>query len=227
MYVFHRAGIVKSFEIREANRENDYAQVERIINNIKSKQSILTDLAVYQKSRKDPNGIDVKAYVAEVMGRVVGIAIFREEEDIEFLRSHYNIEDFILYTHHKREEHAHLNHFALIPIFSFLTKYFIREILRKSHLTSIYYPIYPEYASEELTQQYSLTTAMNFMVPVRRRNQIEYNIEKLGENSPSERVLKPKYNYVMPCALNHINRKLLLEPKVSNLIIMSKIKIKN
>jgi hypothetical protein len=52
------------------------------------------------------------------------------------------------------------------------------------------------------------------MVPVRRRNQIEYNFEKLGINAPSDQTLKPKYNYHMPCALNHINRKLLFEPKV-------------
>jgi hypothetical protein len=55
---------------------------------------------------------------------------------------------------------------------------------------------------------------MNFMVPVRKRNQIDYNLEKLNVNGPSDLVLKPKYNYFMPFALNHINRKLLLEPKV-------------
>lgn len=56
---------------------------------------------------------------------------------------------------------------------------------------------------------------MNYMVPVRRRNQIEYNFSKLGVNAPSEQVLKQRHNYSMPCALNHINRKLLLEPKVA------------
>ncbi len=52
------------------------------------------------------------------------------------------------------------------------------------------------------------------MVPVRKRKQIDYNTKKLGVNLPSDQVLKQKYNYQMPCALNHINRKLLLEPKV-------------
>ncbi len=53
------------------------------------------------------------------------------------------------------------------------------------------------------------------MVPVKKRKQIEYNPQKLGINLPSANVLNQKYNYVMPCALNHINRKLLLEPKVN------------
>jgi hypothetical protein len=102
-----------------------------------------------------------------------------------------------------------------MPIFSFLTKYFIREILRKSNKTSLYYPIYPEYATIDIAEKYSLITAINHMVPVRRRNLIQYNHQKLGVNAPSNQVLNQRFNYVMPCALNHINRKLLLEPKVS------------
>lgn len=55
---------------------------------------------------------------------------------------------------------------------------------------------------------------MNFMVPVKHRQQIDYNFEKLGVNAPSTQVLEARYNYPYPFALNHINRKLLLEPKV-------------
>ena len=152
LYLFHRACLVKSFDVREA-KKSDYTKVERLINNLGSKESILRDLTIYLKSRKDPNGVDIQVYVAEILGRIVGVAVIRQEEDIEFLRSTYNIEDFILYTQHRREEHGHVNHFALMPIFSFLTKYFIREILRKSNKTSLYYPIYPEYANIDIAEK--------------------------------------------------------------------------
>lgn len=62
--------------------------------------------------------------------------------------------------------------------------------------------------------KYSLITSLNFMIPIKKRCQVEYNVEKLGINLPSDQVLKYKYNYIIPCALNHINRKLLMEPKV-------------
>jgi hypothetical protein len=52
------------------------------------------------------------------------------------------------------------------------------------------------------------------MIPIKKRSQVEYNVEKLGINLPSDQVLKYKYNFIIPCALNHINRKLLMEPKV-------------
>ncbi len=64
-------------------------------------------------------------------------------------------------------------------------------------------------------EKYSLITAINFMVPVRHRIQIEYDHAKLGVNAIADRVREQKYSYVSPCALYHINRKLLLEPKVS------------
>ena len=48
------------------------------------------------------------------------------------------------------------------------------------------------------------------MVPVRARRQITYPLEQLAINAPSDRVLKKQEPY----ALNHVNRKLVLEPKV-------------
>lgn len=150
LYIFHRAGLIKSFEIREATRPSDLVAVERLVQTIKSRDSILKDLSTFQKSRKTANGLDVEAYVAEALGRVIGVAIIRQEADIEYLRSTFNIEDFILFQQHKTNEHAHVNHFAVIPIFSFLTKYFIREIMRKSRKTCLYYPIYPEYCTEDV-----------------------------------------------------------------------------
>lgn len=166
LYLFHRAGLLKSLEVREATQPGDFQAVEQLVSNINSKEAILKDLNVFLNSRKDPTGIDVQVFVAQVLGRVVGVAVIRQEEDIEYLRANYNIEDFIIYNQHRREEHAHLNHLALIPIFSFLTKYFIREILRKSSKTSLYYPIYPEYAPVDVILAYFLFKKINFCVNI-------------------------------------------------------------
>jgi hypothetical protein len=54
------------------------------------------------------------------------------------------------------------------------------------------------------------------MVPIKNRPQISYNFEALQENAPSSEVLESKYiDYPSLIALNHINKKLLLEPKVA------------
>jgi len=48
------------------------------------------------------------------------------EQNVEYIRSHYNIEDFIYFNHHRREEHAHLHHYALNPVFKLFSKMFLK-----------------------------------------------------------------------------------------------------
>uniref|UniRef100_A0A8C3SFM6 Cilia and flagella associated protein 61 n=1 Tax=Chelydra serpentina TaxID=8475 RepID=A0A8C3SFM6_CHESE len=158
------------------------------------------------------DGTPVQAFVAEVLDQIVGISVIKNEMDIEYIRSHYNIEDFIYFNHHQQEEHGHLYHFALNPIFHHYTKYFLKEILRLAYKSCLYYPIYPQSVDGKFQNPYahSLTSALHYMVPVRPRRQIVYPLEKLGINAPSKQVSKDQLSY----ALNHINRKLMLEPKV-------------
>ncbi|XP_023393509.1 cilia- and flagella-associated protein 61 isoform X2 [Pteropus vampyrus] len=186
LYVFHRAGLLKTINIRLANL-SDTPGVENLVSTLMLKTSILEDLKQYNEARRDP--------------------------DIEYIRSHYNIEDFIYFSHHQREEHGHLYHFALNPIFRHYTKFFLKEILRLGYKSCLYYPIYPEFRESkfQISYAHSLTSALHYLVPVRPRRQIVYPLEKLGINAPSKAVSKDLLSY----ALNHTNRKLTLEPKIT------------
>ncbi|XP_035754512.1 cilia- and flagella-associated protein 61, partial [Egretta garzetta] len=212
LYVFHRAGLLKSFNVRRATT-NDLLGVKILINTLSLNESILNDLKIFTLARRDPDGTPVQAFVAEVLDQIVGVSVIRDEMDIEYIRSHYNIEDFIHFNYHQQEEHGHLYHFVLNPIFRHYTKHFLKEILRLAHKSSLYYPIYPQYMEGKFQnpRAHSLTSALHYMVPVRPRRQIVYPLEELGINAPSEQVSKDQLSY----SLNHINRKLVLESKAS------------
>uniref|UniRef100_A0A8B9MPH7 Cilia and flagella associated protein 61 n=1 Tax=Accipiter nisus TaxID=211598 RepID=A0A8B9MPH7_9AVES len=212
LYVFHRAGLLKSFSVRRATT-NDLLGVKMLIKTLTLNESILNDLKIFTLARRDPDGIPVQAFIAEVLDQIVGISVIRDEVDIEYIRSHYNIEDFIHFNHHQQEEHGHLYHFVLNPIFHHYTKHFLKEILRLAHKSSLYYPIYPQYVEGKFQNPcaHSLTSALHYMVPVRPRRQIVYPLEELGINAPSEQVSKDQLSY----SLNHINRKLVLASKTS------------
>ncbi|XP_037599020.1 cilia- and flagella-associated protein 61 isoform X3 [Cebus imitator] len=186
LYVFHRAGLLKSINIRFATLL-DTPAVENLVSTLMLNKNILEDLAHYNKAHKDP--------------------------DVEYIRSHYNIEDFIYFSHHQREEHGHIHHFALNPIFRHYTKFFLKEILRLGFKSCLYYPVYPKSREGKFQNPYahSLTSALHYLVPVRPRRQIVYPLEKLGINAPSKEVSKDLMSY----ALNHTNRKLTLEPKIA------------
>ncbi|XP_021247902.1 cilia- and flagella-associated protein 61 isoform X5 [Numida meleagris] len=160
-----------------------------------------------------PDGTPVQAFVAEVLDQIVGISVVRDEMDTVYIQTHYNIEDFIHFNDYQQEEHGELYHFVLNPIFRHYTKHFLKEILRLAHKSSLYYPIYPQYVEGKFQNPFahSLTSALHYMVPVRPRRQIVYPLEELGINAPSEQVSKDQPRY----ALNHINRKLIMESKVS------------
>ncbi|KAM6144264.1 cilia- and flagella-associated protein 61 [Erethizon dorsatum] len=212
LYVFHRAGLFKSITIRLAERA-DTPGVERLVGSLVLGRSVLEDLAQYNEARRDSDGTPLQAFVAEVAEQVVGIAVIRNEMDIEYIRSHYNIEDFIYFSHHQRDEHGRLCHLALNPAFRHYMKFFLKEILRLGSKTCLYYPVYPQPRDGKLQSPYaqSLTSALHYLVPVRPRRQIVYPLEKLGINAPSKAVSKDALGY----ALNHTNRKLTLEPKIT------------
>ncbi|XP_029774006.1 cilia- and flagella-associated protein 61 isoform X1 [Suricata suricatta] len=212
LYVFHRAGLLKSIKIRFATLL-DTPGIENLVSTLMLNKSILEDLKQYSEARRDPDGTPLKAFVAEVAEQIVGIAVIRDEMDIEYIRSHYNIEDFIYFSYHQQEEHGHLYHFALNPIFQHYTKFFLKEILRLGFKSCLYYPVYPQSREDKFQSSYahSLTSALHYLVPVRPRRQIVYPLEKLGINAPSKAVSKDALGY----ALNHTNRKLTLEPKIT------------
>ncbi|NWW42981.1 CFA61 protein, partial [Pedionomus torquatus] len=212
LYVFHRAGLLKSFNVRKATT-NDIPGIKMLIKTLSLNDSILNDLKIFTLARRDPDGTPVQAFVVEVLDQIVGISVIRDEMDIEYIRSHYNIEDFIHFNHYQPEEHGHLYHFVLNPVFHHYTKHFLKEILRLAHKSSLYYPIYPQYAEGKFQNPcaHSLTSALHYMVPVRPRRQIVYPLEELGINAPSEQVSKDQLRY----SLNHINRKLVLESKTT------------
>ncbi|XP_005866045.1 PREDICTED: cilia- and flagella-associated protein 61 [Myotis brandtii] len=212
LYVFHRAGLLKTIKIRLANLL-DSPGVQNLVSSLKLSRHILDDLKQYFEAHRDPGGTPLRAFVADVAKQVVGIAVIRDEMDIEYIRSHYNIEDFIYFSHHQRQEHAHLFHFAINPIFRHYTKFFLKEIFRLGHKSCLYYPIYPASREGKFQSSYahSLTSALHYLVPVRPRRQIVYPLEKLGINAPSKEVSKEPLSY----ALYHTNRKLTLEPKIT------------
>ncbi|KAG9347391.1 hypothetical protein JZ751_004958, partial [Albula glossodonta] len=219
LYIYHRSGLLKTFEVRVTVSSDRHA-IESLLKKLSLHESMLEDLDKFYQARQNKDGTPMQVFVAQVVEQVVGILIIKNEEDIDYIRAHYNIENFIYFSHHQREEHGQLCHFALNPIFHHYAKHFLKEALRLSHKSCLYYLIYPSYLTQKLTipppfpqnaSAHSLTSALSCMVPVRPRRQIIYPLEELGLNAPSRQVTADQ----TPYALNHINRKLTMEPKAT------------
>lgn len=71
-------------------------------------------------------------------------------QDVEYIRANYDIENFVYFSHHQCEEHGQLCQFALNPIFKHYAKHFLKEALRLTHKSCLYYRVYPSYYSDKV-----------------------------------------------------------------------------
>nr|XP_023697533.1 cilia- and flagella-associated protein 61 isoform X2 [Paramormyrops kingsleyae] len=212
LYVCHRSGLLRTFQVRVA-LSSDRPAIETLLETLTLHESILGDLDMFYQARRDPDGTPLQAFLAHTQGQVVGIIIIRNEEDLEYIQSHYDVENFIYFSYHRREEHGRLCHFVLNPIFQCYARHFLKEALRLGQKSCLYYPIYTCSQSPEdaAFPGSSPAVVLSCMVPVRPRRQIFYPLEELSANAPSRQITTER----MPYALYHFNRKLTMEPKIT------------
>lgn len=76
------------------------------------------------------------------------------ETQVDFVRSHYHVEDYLSMQSIHQDDYGRLVHFVVTPIFLTYRRFFLREIVRLSGLTVIFYRLYHE--DESALVSYSL-----------------------------------------------------------------------
>ncbi|XP_034017806.1 cilia- and flagella-associated protein 61 [Thalassophryne amazonica] len=212
LYLLHRSGL-STVAVRLAVAA-DRPAVCHLVKGLRLHESLLQDLDQFYKTIPDSliqHTAPLHAFVAVTESQVVGIVIIKNEQDVEYICAHYNIENFIYFSQHGEDEHAQLCHFVLQSSFQIHTKQVFKEVLRLAHKSCLYFRNYPSHNIQENSCIHHLDFVLNSMVPVRPRCQIIYPLEELGTNAPSKTITEEQ----PPFALSFISRKLSMEPKVT------------
>ncbi|KAJ0026568.1 hypothetical protein NQD34_017568, partial [Periophthalmus magnuspinnatus] len=190
---------------------SDRELIQDLVRGLDHKDFLLQDLDQFYLTETDQNRVPLQCFVAQVGTQLVGVVVIRDEQEVEFLRAHYNIENFIYFSHHSYQEHAALLHFVLRSTVRHCCHLLFREVLRLSHKSCLYHREYPPNSPVKKT---SCINPLDFLldraVPVKPRPQMDYPLEELGINAPSNQITDPQ----APFALLLISRKLTLEQKV-------------
>ncbi|KAI6661590.1 hypothetical protein LOD99_13463 [Oopsacas minuta] len=212
LYVLHKGSILDFITVSLAC-EDDIEGIKSLVSGLNVSANVLEDLSRFLTQHSDPvehDALPLYFFVAKCLTQIVGAVVIRTEHEIEYIRARFNIEEFIYYNYHRQHEHGHLNFCIVNPVFQRHMKFILKEVLRQSHKTCLYYPLYPAYSVQH-QDTHSAMSVINAMIPVRPRRQIIYPLEQIRENAPSDKITTEQDS----CVLYHFNRKLTLEPKIA------------
>lgn len=81
------------------------------------------------------------AYSARVEDSIVATFIISKDVNLDYYKSHFHVQDQILMAEHERKGHARLIYSLINPIFEKSTRFMLKELLRLSGKTCLYFEI--------------------------------------------------------------------------------------
>ena len=94
-----------------------------------------------EESVSNPDSPNV-AFVAKVGEEVIGVFVLAKDVNLEYYKSHFHIQDSILLNEHERKAHTRLIYSVINPIFERSTRYILKELLRLTANTCLYFEIH-------------------------------------------------------------------------------------
>lgn len=197
LYVFHRASLITSLSVEPAE-SRDLGDIRSLVKYTERAEQVMLSV----RELFLDNAAQSSVFVVRCCEQLVGVLVVKSEDNMDYLRSHFEIEEYVRFDLHAREGFGHLYHFLLNPIFLRFAHIILAEVMRLTPLSVLLYPLFPP-GSEDVVG-HSLTAAVDRFWPVTWRRQIQYPIQHytLGVNVPLPVILQVQD----PCALQLVTR---------------------
>eukprot|EP00042_Codosiga_hollandica_P047651 m.520350 g.520350 ORF g.520350 m.520350 type:complete len:1192 (+) comp57494_c0_seq1:53-3628(+) len=209
LFLTHRFSVLTDLSVRAVSLA-DVAAVDLLVKTLATSDAIMADVQRALASSRDADGSQLGVFVVLCLEQVVGVVIARSTQDGSRLRAQYDLEAHMLFSQYTLDEHMYLHHFVVNPIFQPSNKFILREAMRLMRKSCAYFRVFQ--AGDAVPGASStITSIIDDMLPVRRRRQIEYNIEGLQSNAPSQRI---RDDGSSAFALLLFTRRLCVEPKL-------------
>lgn len=84
------------------------------------------------------------SFCGRIYDNVVSTFIISKDVNLEYLLSHFHVQDQILMAEHERKGHCRLLYSLINPIFQKSTRFMLKELLRLAGKTCLYFEINPK-----------------------------------------------------------------------------------
>ena len=156
LYIFHRDSLFDSETVVRRAVVDDIEDINSLTATLDNAKMINED--VYH-SLVNPDS-KYQTFVSKIANTVTGVFVASKDVNLNYYKSHFNIQDSILLTEHYRRGHTRLLHSVVNPIYERNTRYCLKELLRLCSKTCLYF---------EIANQTVIPQIFNELIHVRTR----------------------------------------------------------
>ena len=170
VYVIHRGILNGINSVRPAQIDD----IE-LIGKIDKKLAKLMQQAIFDGA--DDERINILPFAICLGNQPIGGIVVEQEDQIDRIRSFFDIEQFIEFEQLEKREHFKVVRCSIAPGFHSLTRMVLSETMRLSNCLTLYQRVTANAPQSPITRE---------MIPVRPRQKIYFDFEKLGANAPPD-----------------------------------------
>jgi len=208
LYIMHReAFIVRDILCVDRVGESSAAAVSSFLAPLDDKeaQDAATESLKYLDVELKDNPMAV-SFQVKVDNNLIGLVVLNRKyignDDINWMRSNFEVDEFINFDRHRARAQAYVSHFVMSPVFSKWSRFVVREVMRKYLKTVLYYQTHADVCPPR--------QILDEFIPVSPRRRME---AQPGKVLPLKE--RPSAGFSAACPMFHLTKRDLPVPKVT------------
>jgi hypothetical protein len=138
LYIVHRDALFEEdLEVRRSSPE-DLPKIKELLEMLDDREESYKQIYEATVNSDSPN----LAFVCKIFDDVIGAFLLAKDVNLEYYKSHFHIQDAVLLNEHERKAHTRLVFSVVNPIFERSTRFILKELMRLSANTCIYFEIH-------------------------------------------------------------------------------------
>ncbi|KAM3135741.1 hypothetical protein pb186bvf_012138 [Paramecium bursaria] len=207
LYIYHRNSLdANQIYLRKYN-PSQLEVLQYLMDNLLDREQIEKDV---QNTRENTT------YVVYCKESIIGFYCMTNKINLQYLMSHFCIQDHILVKEHPKPLHAKLLQAVLNPLFMKQTRFILREICRLMNITCIHFQINDRTLLPEIYSEFYAVRARSFPHFLKRK--WDFNLEDDQKERIGQLVdnLDPLDQEPAPFSLALLSKKQLSQTRINN-----------
>lgn len=216
LYILHRDFLLSSLLTIRRTIADDLKKSSGLLVGMINNDKIRNDIK-QSIEKTSSNLLSFSVFCGE---ELIGLYVISKNVNLDYYISHFFVQDHIILDQHPRDSHSKLIHGILNPLFTKSIRYILREILRLSNKTCLYFEVHERTLLPDIFHEFVLVRSRIFPQFLKRKWDFQF------EQEDKERKLNTK-NFIdgdrdafdqeePPFSLSVITKKMLNTNKISN-----------